>query len=211
LPGGRALRPDRDQIVLVPLRWGRGPRRRRRRHCRTVVRGSGSARHVQRLAGDAAPARGRHHLHRPPDQLRDRGNGDHPARRLSTELMAETRYRMDDDFAGTDEDPAAQIPRLETEIERLARVAESCRKIILAGKVAIGIGALVLLTAVTGVIRVDQLVPLPAIAAVLGGIVAAGSNSRPLHEATANMRAAEAQRARLIGALPFSAVIDETR
>ena len=126
--------------------------------------------------------------------------------------MAETRYSMDDDLAGTEEeDPAAQIPRLEAEIERLAQVAESCRKIILAGKIAIGAGALVLLTAVTGVIRVDQFVPLAAIAAVLGGIVAAGSNFRTLHEATANMRAAEAQRAKLIGALPFSAVIDETR
>ena len=124
--------------------------------------------------------------------------------------MAETQYRMDDDFAGMeDEDPAAQIRRLEAEIERLARVAESCRKIVLAAKVAIGIGAVVLAAAVTGIFRFDQLVPLAAIAAVLGGIVAAGSNSRTLHEATANMRAAEARRAELIGALPFSAVINE--
>jgi hypothetical protein len=118
---------------------------------------------------------------------------------------------MDDDLTGTEEDPAAQIPRLEAEIERLARVGESCRKVILAAKVAIALGALVLLVTILGLIRVDQLVTLGAIAAILGGIAAAGSNARTLREATANMRAAEARRAELIGALPFSAVIDETK
>lgn len=117
---------------------------------------------------------------------------------------------MDDDLTGmADEDAAAQIPRLEAEIERLARVAESCRKVILAAKVAIALGALVLLATVAGIVRVDQIVPLAAIAAILGGIVAAGSNSRTLREAAADMRAAEARRAELIGRLPFSAVIEE--
>jgi hypothetical protein len=118
---------------------------------------------------------------------------------------------MDDDFAGLEEDPAVQIPRLEAEIERLARVAESCRKVILAAKVAIVLGALVLLVTIAGLIRVNQLVTLGAIAAILGGIAAAGSNSRTLREASENMRAAEARRAELIGVLPFSAVIDETK
>ena len=123
--------------------------------------------------------------------------------------MVHVAYRMDDDFAGMDEDPAAQIPRLEAEIERLGTVAESCRKVILAAKVAIAAGALVLLVTVGGLINVDQIVAFAASAVILGGIVAAGSNSRTLNEATANMRAAEARRAELIGALPFSAVIEE--
>ena len=121
--------------------------------------------------------------------------------------MVHADYRMGDDLV--EEDPAVQIPRLEAEIERLARVAESCRKVILAAKVAIAAGAVALLVTATGIVRVDQLVPLAAIAAILGGIAVAGSNSRTLREATANIRAAEARRAELIGTLPFSAVIEE--
>ena len=123
--------------------------------------------------------------------------------------MVQVAFRMDDEIE--DEDPAAQIPRLEAEIERLARVADSCRKVILAAKVAIALAAVVLVVTALGIVRVDQLVPLAAIAAILGGITAAGSNSRTLREATGKIRDAEARRAELIGTLPFSAVIEETR
>jgi|SRR6516164_10832020 len=125
--------------------------------------------------------------------------------------MVHVAYRMDDDLAGMDEDPAAQIPRLEAEIERLGAVAESCRKVILAAKVAIALGALVVVVTLAGLINVDQIVAFAGVAAILGGIVAAGSNARTLSEATANMRAAEARRAELIGALQFSHVIGETK
>ena len=120
---------------------------------------------------------------------------------------------MDDGITGADleEDPSAQISRLEAEIERLGAVADSCRKVILVAKVAIVLGALVLLVTIAGLINVDQIVAFGASAVILGGIVAAGSNSRTLSEATANIRAAEARRAALIGALPFSAVIEERR
>ena len=123
------------------------------------------------------------------------------------EPVVQVAFRMEDEIEN--EDPAVQIPRLEAEIDRLAHVTESCRKVILVGKVAIAAGALVLLVTVTGILRVDQLVPLAAIAAILGGITAAGSNSRTLREATDKIRAAEAHRAALIGALPFSGVIEE--
>jgi hypothetical protein len=123
--------------------------------------------------------------------------------------MVEVAYDMDDDPAGA-EDPAAQIPRLEREIERLAQVVESCRKLILAAKVAIALATLTVLATVTGLIQADQLVILAAIAAILGGIAVGGSNARTRREATANMRAAEARRAELIAALPFAQVIGET-
>lgn len=127
--------------------------------------------------------------------------------------MVQIAYRMDDDVTGgeSEEDPSAQIARLEAQIERFREVAESCRKVILAAKVAIGLGAVVLLVTVTGLINVDQIVAFAASAVILGGIVAAGSNSRTLNEATANIRAAEARRAELIGALPFSQVIEGTK
>jgi hypothetical protein len=123
--------------------------------------------------------------------------------------VVQVAFRMDDEIE--DDDPAVEIPRLEAEVERLARVAESCRKVILAGKVAIAAGALVLIVTLTGILRVDELVPLAAIAGILGGIAAAGSNSRTLREATDKIRDAEARRAELIGALPFSAVIEDTK
>jgi hypothetical protein len=132
---------------------------------------------------------------------------------LQEQVMVQISFRMDDDdLTGADEEnPAAEISRLEAQVERLGAVAESCRKVILAAKVAIAVGALVLFVTVAGLINVDQIVAFGAVAVILGGIVAAGSNSRTLSEATANMRAAEARRAELIGALPFSKVIEETR
>jgi hypothetical protein len=125
--------------------------------------------------------------------------------------MVQVDYRMDDDPEGPDQDPAVEITRLEAEIDRLARVTESCRKVILIAKVAMALAVLVLLVTVTGLIRVDQIVPLAAVAAILGGITVAGSNARTLREVTANMRAAEARRAELIGELQFSAVIEERK
>jgi hypothetical protein len=95
-------------------------------------------------------------------------------------------------------------------IERLDEVVVSCRNDS-RREVAIAPGALVLIATIAGVIRVDQLVTLGAIAAVLGGIVAAGSNTTTLRQATSAMRAAEARRAELIDGLAFSAVIDATK
>ena len=114
----------------------------------------------------------------------------------------------DRDIGAADEDVAARIARAEAEIERLAAIAEGCRKVILVAKAAIAIGCLMLLATILGVIRLDQLVAIGSIAAVLGGIVALGSNTTTLRQVTANLRAADALRAELIGELQFGAVIE---
>ena len=103
-----------------------------------------------------------------------------------------------------------QIARLEAEIERLAGVAEGCRKFILAAKGAIAIGAILLVATLTGLLRFDQTVVLVSIAAVLGGIVVLGSNSTTLQQTLAGIAKAEALRSQLIGQIEFPMTAGET-
>lgn len=103
-------------------------------------------------------------------------------------------------------DPHDDIVRLEAKIDELAAKIESCRKFILAGRVAVAGGAIALMAMIFGVIRFDPAVMAGAVAAVLGGIVAAGSNSSTAKEAAEEMTAAETQRAALIGQIDLRLV-----
>jgi hypothetical protein len=91
-----------------------------------------------------------------------------------------------------------QISQIEAEIEELAEIIESCRKLILVAKVAIAAGGALILAITVGVIRFDPTVIIGAIAAVIGGTVVFGSNTSTLKQTTSTMEAAKARRAELI-------------
>jgi hypothetical protein len=108
----------------------------------------------------------------------------------------------------SDGDRREEIVRLEAEIDELSAKVESCRKFILAGRIAVAGGGLVLIAMLVSAIQFDPSVMAVAVAAALGGIVAAGSNRSTAKEATHELAAAEAQRATLIGQMNLRLVPD---
>src|SRR5258708_31817450 len=92
-----------------------------------------------------------------------------------------------------------QISQIEAEIEELAEIIESCRKLILVAKVAIAAGGVLILAITVGVIRFDPTVMIGAIAAVIGGTVVFGSNPRRVKQTIRTIEAAKPRRtARII-------------
>jgi hypothetical protein len=98
--------------------------------------------------------------------------------------------------------------RLESQIDELADKIESCRKFILAGRIAVVGGGIVLILTLLGAIQFNSSVVAAAVAAVLGGIVAAGSNRSTAREALRELTAIEAKRSALIGQLKLRLVPD---
>ena len=70
----------------------------------------------------------------------------------------------------SDGDLHDEIVRLEEHIEELAAKIESCRKFILASRIAMGAGGIVLAAMLLGAIRFDPGAMAAAIAAVLGAL-----------------------------------------
>jgi hypothetical protein len=99
-----------------------------------------------------------------------------------------------------------EIVRLEAQIDELADRIESCRKFILAGWIAVMGGGAVLLAMLIAVIPIDPAVIGIAVTAVLGGIVAAGSNRSTAKEAMHELTLAEAKRTALIGQIDLRLV-----
>lgn len=105
-----------------------------------------------------------------------------------------------------DSDHRDEIVRLETQIDELAARIESCRKFILVGRIAVAGGCAVLIAMLIGAIQFDPAVIGVAVTAVLGGIVAAGSNRSTAKEAMHELTLAEAKRTALIGQIDLRLV-----
>jgi hypothetical protein len=105
-------------------------------------------------------------------------------------------------------DQRSEIVRLEAQIDALEATMESCRKFILAGRIAVASGSVILILLLVGVLRFNPSVMAIAIAAVLGGIVAAGSNRSTAKAASAELTALEVKRSALIGQLELHLVSD---
>jgi hypothetical protein len=99
-----------------------------------------------------------------------------------------------------------EIVRLEAQIDELAAKLESCRKFILAGRILMIGGGAVLITMLVGALQSDPSVMALAVAAVLGGIVAAGSSYSTAKEARHELTMVDAKRTALIGEIDLQLV-----
>jgi hypothetical protein len=108
-----------------------------------------------------------------------------------------------------DSDPHDEIVRLEAQIETLSGRIESCRKLILAARIAVVGGAILLAVLLFGLIRFDPTLMLAAFAALLGGIVVWGSNESTAKEAAAELAKAETDRRALIGLINLRVIAEQ--
>lgn len=106
----------------------------------------------------------------------------------------------------SDNDPREEIERLEAQIDELSARLESCRKFILAGRIAIFAGGVLFAALLLDAIRFDPRLVALAVAAILGGIVAWGTNHSTAKEAAAELTAAERERAALIATIDLRIV-----
>ena len=107
-----------------------------------------------------------------------------------------------------DGDPRGEIVRLEARMEELEATIESCRKFILASRIAMAVGGILLVAIVFGAVRFDAGVMAAAVAALLGGIVVWGSNGSTAKEAAAELTAVEERRSSLIGLLDLHPIAE---
>ena len=125
---------------------------------------------------------------------------------LAPSLSIWAECKLDVNITMNDSDHRDEIVRFEAQIDELAARIESCRKFILVGRIAVAGGCAVLIAMLIGAIQIDQAVIGVAVTAVLGGIVAAGSNRSTAKEAMHELTLAEAKRTALIGQIDLRLV-----
>ena len=104
-----------------------------------------------------------------------------------------------------------EIARLEAKLDELVARIQNCRKFILAGRILVTGGGVTLAAMLIGEISSNPSVLALAVAAVLGGIVAVGSNRSTVQEAEKEMSAVEAKRVDLISELNLRVVSERER
>jgi len=90
-------------------------------------------------------------------------------------------------------DLSEQVSRLEDRIKQLSAAIETCRKLEFASKIVLAVGAVLVLSLLLGIIRVEPLAIVTAIAALVGGTVLFGSNASTWTQATTDLKLAETQ------------------
>jgi hypothetical protein len=109
----------------------------------------------------------------------------------------------------TDEDdPIDEMSLIEARLERLAEVAERCRKFILASRIAIASGVALLLVTLLGLFGFSENAAIGSIALMLGGIVSLGSNISTLRQTTEAIDDAERLRTDMIDRKHLRLVVD---
>jgi hypothetical protein len=99
-----------------------------------------------------------------------------------------------------------EISQIEAQLEKLAEVAERCRKIALVSKVAIAGGVALPILMMLGFFESNEVAAIGSIAVVLGGIVSLGSNASTLRQNMVAMNLAEALRSDLIDGIGLRAI-----
>jgi hypothetical protein len=105
-----------------------------------------------------------------------------------------------------DDEIRDQIAQLEARSEALTEAIERCRKFSLIAKLTIAAGAIWIVLAMASVISYTPETTLAAIAAMIIGTVLLGSNSTTWTQTEADLQAAEAMRADLIGRIELRVV-----
>jgi hypothetical protein len=131
---------------------------------------------------------------------------------LSSEAEAAAAFRNEPAepmLDPTEEDDATdEMSRIETRLEHLAEIAERCRKIIMASKIAIGGGVALLLVTILGLLGLNENAAIGSIAVMLGGIVSLGSNISTLRQTMAAIDDAERLRTDMIDRKHLRLVVD---
>lgn len=103
-----------------------------------------------------------------------------------------------------------EIAQIEARIEALGASIERCGKIAVGAKIAIAAGSLWFALFVLWILPFNATAFFAAVTAVLGGVVLLGSNATTWAQTQADLQAAEALRANLIGRIKLRLVGEET-